>query len=622
MSHEQAPPPGVEDRETASQSTPDEAHRLQSLYRLRILDTAAEPPFDRIVEILAELFDVPNVGIHLLDDERQWVKAFKGQEYSCPREDSICQFTIAQQEIVNLSDVREDARLADLGAVSMDDGIRFYAGAPMFTRDGAAVGTLCLIDTEPREALTPEQERSLQAFAQLVVETMELRVDYHMSQRHLQAVVEIDPTTGLLNRSALLRNTLQRLEGITPPAGIVALQVRLDRVNLVTRALGGSGRSSLLRMVGERLKRLVTSDEQLARGDGDAFSLTAVRHQPDGPALAEWAHERAHRILDRLAEPYEVDGEVIYISATVGAARFDGETPPYYAVDAADAAALVGQEMGGNRVAWFTPEAFTDFQDRLSLENALREAVTTGSLELAYQPIIDLAAGGHVVGVEALVRWPHDGWPQVGPERFIPVAEEIGLIHELGMWVVDAACADLAAWRGRGWQLWVSINLSPVQLREPTLVEDLVARVRAQGVEPSDIKLEITESALATEFDAVQTALQRLHEAGFRLALDDFGTGHSSLARVIRLPFDTIKVDRGFVWDCPEGAGAAVVASLADLARMLTMDAVAEGVETMTHESFLRDHDYKLVQGYYYAHPMPAVEIEALFDCPRAHPQR
>jgi len=598
----------------------DEAIRLEAVQRLRIVDTASEPAFDRLVAIVADLFGAESVGIHLLDDERQWVKAFHGEQFGCARGNSICQFTIAQRSVLNISDARADPRLRELASVAQAGGIRFYAGAPLFTRDGSAVGTLCLLDSEPRPPLDEQHQRWLVTFAQLVIETMELRVDYHHSQQRLQHAAEVDPITGLLNRATLLRNTVQLLQETRPPVGLVALNIRLDRMTVISRARGDAGRVAVLREATKRLQELVSgAGEGLSRGKDDNFVITAVRRERGDSTLAAWAEERAARVRERLAQPFIVDGESVRLTATVGAAGFDDEVAPYYAVDAADAAALAGQEAGGNCVNWFTSQVVTAFQDLLSLENALREAVDQGAFALVYQPIVDITRGERVIGAEALVRWPRGDQPMIGPDRFIPLAEEIGLIEGIGLWVFDRACADLADWRSRGWDMWVSVNVSPVQLRNTALPDELARRAHAAGVDPHAIKLEITESALASDFAEVQSMLHRLHEAGFKLALDDFGTGHSSLARVIRLPFDTLKVDRGFVADCPDGAGAAVAASLADLAGTLRMEAIAEGVDNDAHVTFLRDHNYTLAQGYRYARPTPARAIEALLPA-RASP--
>lgn len=199
------------------------------------------------------------------------------------------------------------------------------------------------------------------------------------------------------------------------------------------------------------------------------------------------------------------------------------------------------------------------------------------------------------------------------PAFFIPLAEEIGVIDELGRRVFEQACQQLAVWHAAGHRLWISVNLAPAQLDAPDLCRELEHMVREAGIEPTDIKLEVTESSLNRDYAAAQRVLGELREAGFRLALDDFGTGFSSLSRIIRLPFSVIKLDRGFVSDCPGGPGAAVVSSLSDLAASLGMETVAEGIETAEQQAYVRAEGVQYGQGYYYAAPLyPAGFLEWL----------
>jgi EAL domain-containing protein (putative c-di-GMP-specific phosphodiesterase class I)/GGDEF domain-containing protein len=586
--------------------------RVDALRRLQILDTEYEPPFDRIVAMVARLFGVPNVGIHLLDDERQWAKAFEGQRFNCAREDSVCQFTLDHDDLLVITDLREDSRTCRLDIVTGPPYVRFYAGIPLYTRENHAVGTLCVIDTEPRPPLDDEEVYWLRQYADLVIETMELRVEYHRSQQELKTVTEFDAVTGLRNRATLIREGQHMLDAVAGHAGVAAIKIRLDRMDLVTGATGQKGAHAVLRTCAERLGDLVGPEDRLARGDGDTFLLLRIGAlRESANELEAWLDDRAERIRERLAQPIEIAGERLNVTASLGLAAFTDRSPVYHVIDAAAAASLGSRDAGGDCAHRFTPAAFDNFRERVSIEVELREAVAERELVLNYQPIVDMTAGGSIVGAEALVRWPRGDRQPVGPDRFVPVAEEIGLIHELGLWVFEAACHDLAAWRQRDWRLWVSINLSPLQLTDPALSEKLVERAQAAGVDCSQIKLEITESALSTHADEVAQTLEALSEAGFLLALDDFGTGYSSLARLIHMPFDTLKVDRAFVDDCPDGPGAAVVTSVATLASELGMQLVAEGVEHEGHQRFLLDHNYQYAQGYFYARPMPANALTA-----------
>jgi len=584
--------------------------RLEALQRLHILDSAHEPPFDRIVRMVADFFGMPNVGIHLLDDERQWVKAFEGQRFTCAREDSVCQFTLAHDDLLVIPDLRADERTRELGIVTGAPHVRFYAGMPLRTREGHAVGTLCLIDTAPRAALDASEERWLREYADLVIETMELRVEYHQSRQELQTAIEFDAATGLRNRASVVREGQSLLDATPAPAGVAAIKIRLDRMDLVMGATGQAGSSAVLRTAAERLQTVTESDDVFGRGEGDTFVMVRVRPlQTDDRQLERWLESKARQLLSRMAEPMTVDRQTLSVTCSIGLAAFSDGTPVYHAVDAAAAASLASRENGGNQAQRFTREAFAGFRERVAVEADLREAIAQRAFAVHYQPIVDMAARRRVVGAEALVRWPRGDQHPVGPDRFIPVAEEIGMIGELGLWVFETACRDLAAWHRQGWTMWISVNLSPLQLHDPGLTEQLAERARAAGVDCSQIKLEITESALAAHTDEVTQTLQRLGAAGFLLALDDFGTGHSSLARLIRMPFDTLKVDRGFVDDCPDGPGAAVVTSVSALAQRLGIKLVAEGVEHAGHERFLLDHGYTLAQGYFYARPMPAAAL-------------
>ena len=582
-----------------------EQARLKALHRLQILDTDYEPPFDRIVQMVAEFFAVPNAGIHLLDSERQWVKAFEGQRFTCAREDSVCQFTLAHDDLLVIPDLASDERTRNLAIVTGPPHVRFYAGMPLFTREHQGVGTLCILDNEPRPALDASAEQWLREFAGLVVETMELRVDYHRTRADLRAAVEFDALTGLRNRTSTIRE-VQKLQDTTPlPAGIAAISVRLDRMDVVARALGQAGSAAVMREVAERLHQLSWPDELLGHGGDESFLLLRVRQQQEeGRKLDRWLDRRSGEINAVLTEPIEVDGQSIHITASIGLTRFDDGSTAHFVADAASAAAIRSQEAGGNRTSRFSPGEFRASLERVDLEADLRAAVSRNLFVVHYQPIVDIAAGGRVVGAEALVRWPRGDKPSVGPDNFIPMAEEIGLIHDLGLWVFETACRDLATWIEEGRDIWVSVNLSPMQLGDPELPDKLIRRAQAAGIDCSRCKLEITESALATHFDDVFETIEALHNAGFRLALDDFGTGHSSLARMIHLPFDTLKVDRGFIRDCPDGPGASVVTAVSGLARRLDIHVVAEGVEEEQHERFLLDNAYTMAQGYRYARPM------------------
>ncbi|MDX1676455.1 GGDEF and EAL domain-containing protein [Arsukibacterium sp.] len=580
--------------------------RLDALDRLQIMHSGYEQPFDRIVRMVANLFDVPNVGIHLLDDSNQWVKAFEGQRFACPRDQSVCQFILEINELMVIPDLREDVRTRELAIVSGPPHLRFYAGMPLITSDGYTVGTLCLIDMQPRAGLDKAQQTQFQEFAALITEVMELRVHYQRTAQALHKATEFDAVTGLYNRVALIREGQRLLGQAGNDAATAVIKVRLDRMNLVLGSFGQQGGLAVMQTIAGRLSALSEPPVLLGRGNGNNFVLIRIGTDTDSQATLElWLNDMASRILTAVTQPIALAEHSINLTASLGLALMDNNTAVYHVVDAASAASLGSRELGGNQARRFSAEEFSAFRDRINIEAELRKAFSEQLFELHYQPIIDMSEQGQIRGAEALIRWPRPGNLPIGPDQFIPVAEEIGIISELGLWVFSTACRDLASWQ-QGRQLWIAVNLSPVQLTDPQLTDKLVSRAQAAGVSCSQIKLEITEGALETEYDSVSKTLRELHQAGFMLAVDDFGTGHSSMNRVIRMPFDALKVDRGFVSDCPDGAGAAVVTSMGALADQLNMELIAEGVETASQEAFLLQHGYRLAQGYRYARPMPA----------------
>lgn len=584
-----------------------EGARLEALERLHIVNSSYEQPFDRIVRLVAHFFQVPNVGIHLLDDTTQWVKAFEGKEFSCPRDESVCQFILETNELMVIPDLREDVRTRNLAIVTGAPHLRFYAGMPLITSDGYTIGTLCLIDMQPRQRLTEPQQKLFQEFTALVTEVMEMRVRYQRSEQALHAATDFDAVTGLQNRATVIREGQHVLDQAGTDGATAVIKVRLDRMSLVLRSFGQQGGLTVVRTVAERLSTLLEPDVYLGRGDGNHFLLIHIGRNSNGNAdLNNWLDKKAKQILAAIARPIAIGEQRANITASLGMALMDSQSAVYQVVDAASAASLGSRELGGNQARRFSNHEFSAFRERITLETELREAVIEQAFILHYQPVVDMAEQNKVVGAEALIRWPRQAKLSVGPDRFIPVAEEVGIIHELGLWVFSTACRDLANWQQQGKALWISVNLSPVQLSDPQLVEKLVAEAESAGITCQQIKLEITEGALETHFEEVNQTLNKLHQAGFTLAVDDFGTGHSSMNRVIRMPFDTIKIDRGFVSDCPHGAGAAVVTSMGALARQLQLDLIAEGVETEQQESFLLQHGYRLGQGYRYAKPMSA----------------
>ena len=426
-----------------------------------------------------------------------------------------------------------------------------------------------------------------------------------------------DPLTGLPNRILLadrLANALQR----AGPAGrrVVVLFFDLDHFKLVNDALGRRAGDQVLVEVGRRLQAAARPGDTVACFGGDEFVVMAEVSGGDEP------DELLRALGSGLAASFEVDGNELFLTASVGMATADHGDPEAVLLDA-DAALVAAKAGGRARVQAFDESLRVVARDRLDLESALRAALDRGELRLVYQPILELATT-RVVGTEALLRWDHPERGLISPVEFIPVAEEAGLIVPIGAWTVDAALAQMADWRRRLPEvadLFVSVNLSPRQLAEPDLVEMVAGRLAAWALGPGVLHLEVTETALMLDVEAAIVTLQRLRGLGIPLAIDDFGTGYSSLSYLKRLPIDVLKIDRSFV----DGLGAdaddsAIVEAVVGLGRALHLSLLAEGVETDGQAARLRALGCQLGQGFLWSRPLPPAELEAFLVASRLDP--
>jgi diguanylate cyclase (GGDEF)-like protein/PAS domain S-box-containing protein len=421
-----------------------------------------------------------------------------------------------------------------------------------------------------------------------------------------------DALTGLPNRMLFvdrLEHAITRLE--RHPCQVAVLFVDLDRFKLVNDAVGHGGGDEVLTETAARLREAVRPEDTVARFGGDEFTVLCEDGTDDTAALV------ARRVLEAFAVPFNVGGRTFELSASVGARITSKATA--VAEDLlrdADIALYDAKQAGRGRVALFDAVTRQRHFDLLAAEQALRQAITRDELRLHYQPEV-LLGTGRIAAVEALVRWEHPERGLVGPGEFIPLAEESGLIIEIGAWVLHQACAQLRSWRRAravddGFR--VAVNVSGRQLSDPTLPETVQAALDASGVRPDTLCLEITESALVENLAVATTNLEAIARLGVLIALDDFGVGFSSLSRIRDLPpIGLIKIDRSFVREAtPESADAAVIGAVISLAAHLDVLVVAEGIETEGQLLALRDLGCDIGQGFLFARPQPAEQLTAM----------
>jgi diguanylate cyclase (GGDEF)-like protein/PAS domain S-box-containing protein len=428
-------------------------------------------------------------------------------------------------------------------------------------------------------------------------------------QRELERLAYADVLTGLPNR-AHLQNEIVRITD--EHEDVAVLFIDLDAFKVVNDSLGHAAGDQLLEAVGQRLAAETRPGDLLARFGGDEFTIVVTDHRVDS------VEKLAHRLITSLNEPFLLGEQVAFVGASIGIAMTDShERSPVALLRNADAAMYRAKTSGRNRSVLFNSAVHEDAVNRLQLEIDLRGAIEAGTLELLYQPISSLSSG-RVQAIEALLRWRRSPDVLVSPSGFIPVAEEIGLMGTIGRWVLREACSQRVEWGRQGLcsdDLAISVNLSPHQFTDATLVADISGILAETRLPATMLILEITESALIGDIDASRAVLRELRQMGVRVALDDFGTGYSSLSHLSDLPIDTIKIDQSFVAQmCARSQDALIIEAVIALAHSLGMSTIAEGVETPEQLAALLGCECDSAQGYLLSEPMPATQVPAALE--------
>lgn len=416
-----------------------------------------------------------------------------------------------------------------------------------------------------------------------------------------------DRLTGLPNRELMLDRLSQAIAGAERHRHVVVLMlVDLAGIRRANETLGHRVGDELVLEASRRLARCVRDEDSVARLQGDKFLIMLANLRG-----SEEATPIAGKIIESIGEPFLVDGHELFISANLGLSVCPA--------DAGDATTLLrnvnaaltsAKRRGANTYHYFTAEMTERAIERLNIQTRLRRAIDREELVLFYQPVIRLADGG-IDAVEVLLRWRNDALGEVSPERFIPPAEDSGLIIPMGRWVLQQACAQAAAWRRRGLApLRLAVNVSSRQFAGNSIVPAVVEALRSSGLEASNLELEITEGLLLVDAPATRQTLKQLKSLGLRLSLDDFGTGYASISYLRRYAFDTLKIDRSFVHELEHSREAgALVKGITAMAHSLGLKVVAEGVETWGQAGIVRKFGCDFAQGHFYGRPMPSAQF-------------
>ncbi len=500
-------------------------------------------------------------------------------------------------------DIASDPNWRGISHLALEHGLAACWSTPIKASDGRVLGTFAFYYRQPHAEPDAFQRR----LVQVVVHLCALALEREEARGRIRKLAFYDDLTGLPNRNLLHAQADQAIAAAGPAEQALAvLFIDLDRFKQVNDSLGHPGGDRLLREVARRLQEEAGPGDIVGRLSGDEFVM--VLH----PCDATTAGERSERILRRLAQPLPMGEVELRPSASIGISVFphDGDDMETL-LHRADMAMYQAKHGGRNGVRFYGHGMDRNAQERLALETALREAVERQRLHLHYQPQVGIG-DGRLHGVEALARWRHPQLGEIPPMRFIPLAEECGLVAALGQWVLEEACRQLAQWRREGLMVpSVAVNLSPTNFHDLELPARIAQILQRESLQPADLTVEITEEVLMDGDPATLRTVREVHALGVRLSMDDFGTGYSSLSYLRQLPISELKLDRSFVRDIVhDDIASALTQAIAHIGQSLRLKVVAEGVESAEQLRLLGEQGYDIAQGFHFTPALPAAELE------------
>lgn len=565
-----------------------EVARLEALRSLNIWDAPSTPELDRITALVAEAFAMPTVLVSFVGREAQRFVSSVGIDVGgTEREASICSVAIEQREVFVVEDLSQDARFMHNRLVCDHPGFRFYAGVPLVTSSGHAVGTLCALDVVPRHFDAAARQR-LASFAALVLDQIALR----------QMVGRRDPVTGLLNRQQFYVDmaaiTARGFEGHRQLAMVDVMDLPL--AHQLAQAVGLGPVEAVIRQVALRLDDIVRPHAEFYHVAVSRFAFLVPPLDAAGVAALLDA------VSSDVARPVSAEGVPLQPICHGGLVTFDEAGAP----DALRRALAATQDAIDGRSTWCTYDLAKDVRMRRQYRLAADAStgLERGEFHLVYQPRVQMDTG-RCYGGEALVRWQHPELGDVSPGEFIPIMARTSTMRALTDWVIEHACRQLAAWLVSGLDLTLSVNVTAADFVDGGLPERILACCMRHGVAPSRLEVEITEGEWLEGSQAVCNQLAVLRTSGVRIAIDDFGVGYSNFSYLFTLPFDTLKLDqsliRGFLHNPRQ---LAMLRGIVRLCGQLDLDVVAEGVETNEEHAGLLALGCTRAQGYFYATPL------------------
>ncbi|QQZ43446.1 GGDEF and EAL domain-containing protein [Pseudomonas sp. SK3(2021)] len=565
-----------------------EERRLAALHALELLDTASCENFDRICRMAAEYFKVPTALISLVDRDRQWFKSRVGfDQPQTPISQSFCAFTVQGREVLEVRNAALDPRFCDNPLVTRDQGIRFYAGAPLLTSSGYAIGSLCIID-KVEQQLSIVERQQLRDMAAMVMEQVEQR----------QRLRRRDPVSGLANREQFQGDLRDLAEHHFGEKRVLVLINALDMkvAHELTLALGLAPFETIIRFLALRLQEYLGRHVRVYHVSVKRFGFLL-------PAPAHGLDKLLDALVSRLRRQPSGLGFPMIPTVCAGTVEFEIDTQ---SVDDALRKAMFALELAMARRSFWAPyDAGRDHAQRraFNLASDLNDALRSGQIYLMFQPRFALPDGAQV-SAEALLRWEHPWLGPISPVEFIPVMERNGLIHQVTRWVIDTVLSKLHSW-SLPESSKLSINLSPKDFEDQDIAELIRHACKRHHIDPRRLEVEITEGEWLRSNPNVLAQLIRIRELGMDVAIDDFGTGYSNFAYLHQIPANVVKLDKSMITDLEcNTQHQKITRSIISLARELGYRTVAEGIESFKCLQMLYAYGCDEAQGYFLARPM------------------
>ncbi len=493
----------------------------------------------------------------------------------------------------------DDRLLKEMGAES-------YIGTPLHDANQQSIGLIVVIDSKPMSDIA-----QLTPILEIFAARTSAEIERVAAETHIRRMAFEDYLTGLANRAALhehMAGILKRSRNRTLSGAM--LLIDLDHFKTINDALSHDVGDQVLKLVGQRLQDIADNSIYLARIGGDEFvALLTTDESATDIAIEDYATKFALLIVDELTKPLHLDNRILNIGASVGVVFFPQQGDNELDImRRADMALYRAKNMGRGNVQFYEPALQEIADERLHIERGLRHAIENNELSLHYQPQVNIE--GKFIGAEALLRWFNPELGQVAPDRFIPVAEETGLIHEVGDWVLNEACRQIQVWQQAGsFAQHIAVNVSAWQFANPDFVPQVNAKLAKYNLKPQQLVLELTESALLFDLQEAISKLANFRKTGIRVALDDFGTGYSSLAYLKDMAMDILKIDKAFTHELTKNNQHPLVETIIAMGQHMNLEVIAEGVETAAQRNILIDLGCESFQGYYFAKPMSAADF-------------